>query len=192
MASLRRRVSLTLLSAGLSVAVLASAYAQEAEEPTAGEVDPSSVIVEEPVADFVAVAPELGAPVVELAAPPVAAAPAPLAEPIATAAPSASPLPATSPAPAAAPVPAVAGKLAVAVIDNRFQPNALTIAPGTTVTWTNNGNNIHTLTSIDGAFDSGGLVGGASFTFTFDKAGTYRLICRQHGLNGMAGQVVVQ
>jgi len=78
------------------------------------------------------------------------------------------------------------------VVDNRFQPNSLSISVGSTVTWTNNGNNIHTLTSPDGLFDSGGLIGGQSFSFTFDKAGTFRLICRQHGLNGMAGQITVQ
>jgi plastocyanin len=102
------------------------------------------------------------------------------------------PSPTAAPLPTATPASAASNKLAVAVIDNRFQPTALNIAAGTTVTWTNNGNNIHTLTSPDGGFDSGGLLGGASFSFTFDKAGTYRLICRQHGLNGMAGQIVVQ
>ena len=93
----------------------------------------------------------------------------------------------------AAPVPAAAAaRIAATVIDNRFQPGALTVAVGSTVTWTNNGNNMHTLTSTDGLFDSGGLLGGQAFNFTFDKAGTYRLLCRQHGLNGMFGQVVVE
>ena len=63
---------------------------------------------------------------------------------------------------------------------------------GSTVTWTNNGNNIHTLTSADGLFDSGGLLGGQSFSFSSIRQGAYRLICRQHGLNGMAAQVIVQ
>lgn len=171
MTSLSRRILLTLLAGGLSLAVIASAAAQEAEEPAADEavyaVAPDEMIVEVPTAEETTPAPLALEPVVE-------------------------PSPVLPPQPAAAPAPATSNKLAVAVVDNRFQPNALTIAPGTTVTWTNNGFNIHTLTSTDAGFDSGGLVGGASFTFTFDKSGTYRLICRQHGLNGMAGQVIVQ
>lgn len=190
MSSLLRRVSLTLIAAGLSVSVFASANAQEAEEPSVGDtpvVELTEPVVEEPVAEFVAPTvedqPAIAAqPVIEPAAPsPV------LAEPVPTIAPTLAPVPTTTPAPAA-----TSDKLAVGLLDNRFQPRALTIAPGTTVTWTNNGNNIHTLTSSDAGFDSGGLVGGASFSYTFDKAGTYNLICRQHVLNGMAGQVIVQ
>jgi plastocyanin len=182
MTSLRRRISLTLLAAGLSVSVLASANAQEAEESAAGDaefVEQTDLIVEDSVVDFIAPTVEVTQPVAQVAAPTLA----PTAEPTAT------PAPAPTQAPAAA---AVSDKVAVSVIDNRFQPRALTIAPGTTVTWTNNGNNVHTLTSSEAGFDSGGLVGGASFSFKFDKAGTYNLICRQHGLNGMASQVVVQ
>lgn len=178
MTSLSRRILLTLLAGGLSLAVIASAAAQEAEEPAADEavyaVAPDEMIVEVPIAEFVVPTAEETTP-----APPAL-------EPVVE------PSPVLPPQPAAAPAPATSNKLAVAVVDNRFQPNALTIAPGTTVTWTNNGFNIHTLTSTDAGFDSGGLVGGASFTFTFDNSGTYRLICRQHGLNGMAGQVIVQ
>jgi plastocyanin len=117
--------------------------------------------------------------------PAVENAPTPLPNPTA--------LPTLTPSPAPAPVAAPAvGKIAATVIDNRFQPSALTIGVGSTVTWTNNGNNIHTLSSFDGLFDSGGLLGGQSFSFTFEKPCTHRLICRQHGLNGMAGQVVVE
>ena len=78
------------------------------------------------------------------------------------------------------------------MIDNRFQPNSLSVAVGTTVTWTNQGSNTHTLHGLDGQLESGPLVAGQPYSFTFDKAGTYRLICRQHGLNGMAAQVIVQ
>jgi len=118
---------------------------------------------------------------------PVVTAAQPAFEP--TLEPTVMPLPAPT-APTSAPV--LGNKIAAAVVDNRFQPNSLSISVGSTVTWTNNGNNIHTLTSPDGLFDSGGLIGGQSFSFTFDKAGTFRLICRQHGLNGMAGQITVQ
>jgi plastocyanin len=196
MSPIRRRITLFLLASCLSVGVLASSSvsAQEAtEEWTADEVafvdafvdafveTPEFLVDETTVIEFAEPAAELivPTPLPELIVPTPVAEPSPSATPL--------PAPIATPAPASNPL-----KLAVAVIDNRFQPTALSIAPGTTVTWTNNGNNIHTLTSPDGLFDSGGLIGGATFSFTFDKAGSYRLICRQHGLNGMAGQIVVQ
>lgn len=183
----------TLLTAGLLLALLASPTAsaqEEAVEEPAGEaavvvedvaypiLEEPSVIVEEPVVLEVA-----------LDQPVVVEDPVPTPTPVPTPSPTATPTPA--PSPTAMPAPAAA-KVAAAVIDNRFQPNALNVGVGSTVTWTNNGNNIHTLTSADGLFDSGGLLGGQSFSFTFQNAGTYRLICRQHGLNGMAGSVIVQ
>jgi plastocyanin len=94
--------------------------------------------------------------------------------------------------PTSTPAPAAPLRLATAVIDNRFQPTALSIGVGTTVTWTNQGSNTHTLHGLDGQLESGPLLAGQSYSFTFDKAGTYRLICRQHSLNGMAAQVTVQ
>jgi plastocyanin len=189
----RPTLARTVLTASLLLALLASpsVSAQEAVEEPAGEaaiVDTvNDVFAEEPATVETlhvdaAQPPALDAPA---DAAPAESAPRPLPSP--TAPPTLAPGPA--PAPAAAPL---AGKVAATVVDNRFQPNALTIGVGSTVTWTNNGNNIHTLSSFDGQFDSGGLLGGQSFSFTFDKPGTYRLICRQHGLNGMAGQVVVQ
>jgi plastocyanin len=66
------------------------------------------------------------------------------------------------------------------------------VAVGTTVTWTNNGFNFHTLSTQDGQFNSGALGGGQSFSFTFQQAGNVVLICRQHVLNGMTGRITVQ
>jgi plastocyanin len=168
-----------VLTASLLLVLVASptASAQEAVEEPAGD---AAYSIEETAA----------APVMEvhLDQPMIEAVPTFEATPLPTLAPTAMP----TAAPALAPASAPAGNVAATVIDNRFQPKELTFAVGSTVTWTNNGNNIHTLTSPDGLFDSGGLLAGQSFSFTFDKAGTYRLICRQHGLNGMAAQVIVQ
>lgn len=36
---------------------------------------------------------------------------------------------------------------AVSIVDNAFNPPTVSIAPGNSVTWTNNGNNQHTVTS---------------------------------------------
>lgn len=78
------------------------------------------------------------------------------------------------------------------MVDNRFQPSRLTVTVGTTVTWSNHGNNAHTVTSFDGLWDSGTLLHGDQFRFTFTAPGTYRFICRQHLLQGMGGTIVVE
>jgi plastocyanin len=172
----------TLLTAGLILALLTSPTASAQEEAVEEPAGEAAIVVED------VAYPILEEPIVAVEEPVVVEAPLPTATPVPTAIPTPTPVP----SPTAAPAPAAAAKVAASVVDNRFQPNALNIAVGSTVTWTNNGNNIHTLTSADGLFDSGGLLGGQSFSFTFQKAGTYRLICRQHGLNGMAGSVIVQ
>jgi plastocyanin len=82
----------------------------------------------------------------------------------------------------------------VSAIDNEFVPKDLSIAAGDTVTWTNDGQFVHTVTSDDGVFDSGPLDPGASFTFTFSEGGTHPYHCQIHGGpggQGMSGTVVV-
>jgi hypothetical protein len=70
-----------------------------------------------------------------------------------------------------------------------FQPPTLEIGAGATVRWENQDPTAHTVTSSDGAFDSGRLSSGDSFEFTFDAAGTYDYICAIHPT--MQGTVVV-
>lgn len=55
-----------------------------------------------------------------------------------------------------------------------FEPNALQVKIGTTVTWTNNDIAAHTVTADTiGLFDSGPIKTGGTFTFTFSRAGTF-------------------
>ena len=63
-----------------------------------------------------------------------------------------------------------------------FGPSSLTIDTGDSVTWTNNDGTTHTATSTSGpaSFDSGGISGGATFTFSFTTAGTYDYRCDIH------------
>ena len=68
-----------------------------------------------------------------------------------------------------------------------FTPNVLNIKAGTTVTFVNTDGNSHTVTSVkpgstdsDGNFDSGIIKAGKTFSFTFDKPGTYNYICMIH------------
>lgn len=76
--------------------------------------------------------------------------------------------------------------------DNFFDPKELTIPVGTKVTWTNNGNNPHTVTADDESFDSGAspaeyMQNGDSFSRTFNTAGKFPYYCRVHGGPGGSG-----
>jgi plastocyanin len=67
-------------------------------------------------------------------------------------------------------------------IDNyAYQPAEITVAPGTTVTWTNaQTDDVHSTTSNDGVWDSDTLDTGSSFKFTFNDPGDYGYYCSQH------------
>ncbi len=76
-------------------------------------------------------------------------------------------------------------------IDNfSFGPATLTVAVGTSVTWTNRDDIPHTVVSTDGAFKSKVLDTDEKFSFTFSKAGTYPYFCSIHPK--MTGKVIVQ
>jgi plastocyanin len=77
----------------------------------------------------------------------------------------------------------------VSIRDFSFDPGQITVAPGTTVTWTNEGPSPHTTTADDGSWDSGELQQGEDFSFTFDKPGTYTYHCSIHP--DMTGSVKV-
>jgi plastocyanin len=81
-------------------------------------------------------------------------------------------------APGAARLTAQASK-AIAVIDSAFQPASLSIAAGTTVTWTSSGATAHTSTSDDALWDSGQL-SSQLFARTFNTPGTYAYHCTFH------------
>ena len=76
--------------------------------------------------------------------------------------------------------PARAATHAVTITDGAFSPASLAVAPGDTVTWTNQDDRPHTVTAANGAFDSGNLEPGASFSFTFTDAGTTGYACSYH------------
>ncbi len=78
----------------------------------------------------------------------------------------------------------------VAVRDNFFEPETVTVTVGVVVRWTNRGQQQHSSTSEDGYW-SWGLVPGASFGLRFLSPGTYRYYCVYHRDEGMTGTVVV-
>lgn len=78
----------------------------------------------------------------------------------------------------------------VTIRDFEFDPGTVTIRAGGTVTWTNQGPSVHTATADDGAFDSGNLNRGDSFSHAFDEPGTYSYHCTPHPF--MTAEVIVE
>ena len=95
----------------------------------------------------------------------------------------------TEAATAATEAPQAAAEAAVTIDNFAFSPQSLQVKVGTTVTWTNNQGATHTVTSDTGAWDSGNLSQGKSFSFTFTKAGTFAYHCAIH--SSMTGTVEV-
>jgi plastocyanin len=71
-----------------------------------------------------------------------------------------------------------------------FSPTSLTVSAGATVTWTNMDDEPHTVVSDTGLFRSGAMDSNESFSFEFDKPGTYHYTCSIHPR--MVGTIVVQ
>ena len=72
-----------------------------------------------------------------------------------------------------------------------YSVNVLTIPVGTTVTWTNDDPGmIHTVTSVDGLFDSGFFNEGETWSYTFDEPGEFEYFCTPHPW--MRAMVVVE
>ena len=93
----------------------------------------------------------------------------------------------------AAPVAPAQNAVAPGVViarDFMFAPLTITIAAGTTVTWTNRDDEPHTVVSDSGLFRSGALDTNESFSFRFEKPGTYHYACSIHPR--MVGTIVVQ
>jgi plastocyanin len=70
-----------------------------------------------------------------------------------------------------------------------FGPTALTVKPGTTVTFENRDSTIHSVVGVGGIFRSRALDTNDKFSFTFDKPGEYAYFCGLHPF--MKGKVVV-
>jgi plastocyanin len=68
----------------------------------------------------------------------------------------------------------------VTIDASRFEPASLTVAPGDTVVWINKDIIPHTATSPAGAFDSGGLMLGQSWTYRPRHVGDFAYVCAFH------------
>lgn len=76
--------------------------------------------------------------------------------------------------------PAVAEDHLVVMKNFDYSPMALTVKPGSTVTWKNLDGEPHTVVSVDGAFRSSALDQNDTFKFTFAKQGVYKYVCSIH------------
>jgi len=96
----------------------------------------------------------------------------------------------STPSPSSSPQTSTASQNNVAMKGLAFNPSALTIVKGAKVTWTNDDSTTHTVTSDTGAFGSGNLSPGNSFTHQFNETGTFPYHCTIHP--SMKGTITVQ
>jgi plastocyanin len=61
-----------------------------------------------------------------------------------------------------------------------FAPKTVTVSTGSKVTWKFDDSTAHNATANDKSFKSSDLSGGKTFSFTFNKAGTYDYMCTIH------------
>ena len=78
----------------------------------------------------------------------------------------------------------------IEVKDFMFMPTILTVNAGDQVTWVNKDDEPHTVVSDTGLFRSGAMDTDESFSFKFDKPGTYHFTCSIHPR--MVGTIVVK
>jgi plastocyanin len=90
----------------------------------------------------------------------------------------------------AASVAAAAEAARIEVKEFMFTPTTLIVSVGSQVTWVNKDDEPHTVVSDTGAFKSGAIDTDESFSFTFDKPGTYHFTCSIHPR--MVGTIIVQ
>lgn len=82
----------------------------------------------------------------------------------------------------------------VVMKDSCFAGTAHFAPTDNTITVTNDGQLPHTLTAVDGSFDTGQVTAGSSAQLSVDEPGIYRVFCSLHGTaqgDGMAGVLVV-
>jgi len=71
-----------------------------------------------------------------------------------------------------------------------YVPSEITVPTGTTITWTNDDNTIHTVTEQEGLFDSGIMSPRSIWKYTFDTTGEFDYYCSLHPF--MTGIVIVK
>lgn len=78
----------------------------------------------------------------------------------------------------------------IRIVNDAFTPKTLTIDAGQTVTFVNGDDDAHTVTAVDGTFDSKGLDTGSIWRHAFPKPGVYTYFCELHPF--MKGTIFVK
>jgi plastocyanin len=78
----------------------------------------------------------------------------------------------------------------IVIKDYMFAPNSVTVKAGTSVKWINKDDEPHTVVSDTTLFRSGAIDTDETFSFKFDKPGTYHFTCSIHPR--MVGTIVVE
>jgi plastocyanin len=71
-------------------------------------------------------------------------------------------------------------RTAIDIADFEFDPETVTVATGSELTWTNSDEAPHTVTADDESLDTGDLDRGDAGSVTFDEPGTFSYYCRFH------------
>src|SRR6202165_2887988 len=61
-----------------------------------------------------------------------------------------------------------------------YAPGTVRVQHGTWITWSNAGQDPHTVTAVDGSFDSGNLDPSQGFSWFFSDPGTFPYVCTLH------------
>lgn len=83
-----------------------------------------------------------------------------------------------------------AEEVTVKIENFTFNPPALTIKPGTTVTWVNGDDTPHSIVENNKQFHSPPLDSGEKFSMVFNTAGEVNYFCGFHAQ--MQGKIIVQ
>jgi plastocyanin len=81
------------------------------------------------------------------------------------------------------------GNYTISMKNSAFTPATLTVVAGSNVTWMNDDNMIHTVTTTEGSLNSGDIAVGASYAKTFSSTGTFNYY-DAHNTN-MTGVLIV-
>ena len=78
----------------------------------------------------------------------------------------------------------------VKITSTAFQPNSMTVQAGTTVTWINQDATDQAIASENGEFDSGNILPGGQYEYTFSQAGTFAYYSTIN--SSMTGRIIVK
>ena len=78
----------------------------------------------------------------------------------------------------------------IEITKHKFSRPTLTVPAGTTVTWLNRDEDLHTVVSTTLAFKSAGMETDEAYSYKFAKPGVYEYFCTLHPL--MTGKVIVK